>query len=381
MIERKVWLALLGLLPLSALADKDVWFDVGAGFDQQWQADSAARDDASVQHLDARFNTLWYPQGPFQFGLQYGLEQRAFLAGSATDTEPTSADFRIIDLDAALIEDDDFALYQNLDRLYGQWYSPLGDVTLGRQSIGFGLAKRFSPVDVVQPAGLRATERRYRPGVDALRWLVPLGAVSEFDLGWVFGEDELLFVRSYRQLGSATLELTALTLNQQQHLLGVGTQGSLGHWGLWQETAWLSDDSQDGWRVTLGTDRQILANVTLAFEYHFNGLGADDSADYSTVADSEFYRSGLVLPLAQHYTSLQVSGSLGALYQFQLATDTNVVDGWQLNTASLVRSLGDNTELTLALTFPVERSRQDSNNTAEFEVYPTLFSVNWSTVF
>ncbi|WP_108124681.1 hypothetical protein [Saccharospirillum mangrovi] len=369
---------LLCLLPLSALADNEVWLDVGAGFDQQWLPES---EDASVQHLEARFNTIWYPQGPFEFGVQYGLEQRAFLAGSATDTEPTTADFRLADLDAALIEDDDIALYQNLDRLYGQWYSPVGDITLGRQAIGFGLAKRFSPVDVVQPAGLRATERRYRPGVDAVRWLIPAGVVSEVDLGWVFGDDELLFARGYSQVGATSLELTALTLNREQQLYGVGAQGSLGLFGVWQETAWLTDDNEDGLRLTVGADHLIWRDIYLQFEYHFNGLGADDSDDYDGLSDSAFYRSGLVLPLAQHYASTQVVGSLGALYQFQLGTDYNLIDGSELNTASLVRSLGDNTELTLALSFPFERKKVDSNNSTEFGVYPTVFSVNWSTVF
>lgn len=380
MLERSLLAVLLSLLPLSSLAAKDVWLDVGAGFDQLWPQDSGA-DNASVQSFEARFNTLWYPQAPFEFGLQYGLEQRAFLAGSATDTEPTTADFRVADLDAALLEDDDILLYQNLDRLYGQWYSPVGDITLGRQAIGFGLAKRFSPVDVVQPAGLRATERRYRPGVDAVRWLVPAGAVSEVDLGWVFGDDELLFARGYSQVGSTSLELTALTLNQQQQLFGFGTQGAFRYWGLWQETAWLSNDDEEGLRLTLGFDQQLWADIYLQYEYHFNGLGAKDTDDYVDLANSDFYRSGLVLPLARHYGSLQLRGSLGALYQFQIGSEVNVMDGSELLTANLVRSLGDNTELTLAFTLPIERKKVDSNDSTEFGVYPTVFSVNWSTVF
>lgn len=379
MIDRRFVVVLFSWLPLSVFAAKDVWLDLGAGFDQQWQNGSG--EDASVQSLEARFNTIWYPQAPLEFGLQYGLEQRAFLAGSATDTEPTTADFRVADLDAALIEDDDVALYQNLDRLYGQWFSPVGDITLGRQAIGFGLAKRFSPVDVVQPAGLRATERRYRPGVDAVRWLIPAGAVSEIDLGWVFGDDELLFARGYSQAGSTSLEFTALTLNQEQQLYGFGAQGSYKYWGLWQETAWLTDDDEEGLRLTLGFDQQLWRDIYLQFEYHFNGLGVDDSDDYSALANSDFYRSGLVLPLARHYSSLQLVGSLGALYQFQLGSETNGNDGSQLSTASLVRSLGDNTELTVALTLPVERKGINSNSSTEFGVYPTVFSVNWSTVF
>lgn len=381
MINRRGFIVLLSLLPWSVFADNDLWLDVGAGFDQQWQAEDSPRDDASVQSFEVRFNALWYPQAPFEFGLQYGLQQGAFLVGSAGDTAPSSADFRLADLNAVLVEYDKVALYQNLDRLYGQWYGPVGDVTLGRQAIGFGLAKRFSPVDVVQPAGLRATERRYRPGVDAVRWLLPAGAVGEVDLGWVFGDDELWFARGYRQIGSTSLELTALTLNQQQQLYGFGAQGSVGRFGVWQETAWLRDDNEDGWRLTIGADHLIWRDIYLQYEYHFNGLGAKASDGYGDLADSNFYRSGLVRPLARHYTSTQVVGSLGALYQFQFGVDYNAVDGSELNTASLVRSLGDNTELTVALTIPLQRKITDSNNSTEFGVYPTVFSVNWSTVF
>jgi len=258
-IDRSLVVVLLSALPLSVFAAKDVWLDLGAGFDQQWHADSnASGEDASVQSLDARFNTIWHPQAPLEFGLQYGLEQRAILAGNATDTEPTTADFRVADLDAVLVEDDDVALYQNLDR---------------------------------------------------------------------------------------------------------------------------TDDDEEGLRLTVGFDQQLWRDIYLQFEYHFNGLGADDSDDYSELANSDFYRSGLVLPLGRHYTSVQVSGSLGALYQFQLGSETNLLDGSQLSTASLVRSLGDNTELTLALTLPAEIEKVDSNSSTEFGVYPTVFSVNWSTVF
>lgn len=367
-------------------AASDVWVDLNVGADWLGQPDySAAPDDSLVQQADARFNLLSYPSENLELGVQYGVEQRWHLQGEASTIDTGSADLRVADLDAELIESDDLAVYQNLDRLYGQLFSPVGDITLGRQAIGFGLGKRFSPVDVVQPAGLRATERRYRPGVDAARWLIPAGAVSEIDLGWVFGEDELLFARGYRQLGGASLELTALTLNQEQQLVGFGLQTSAGNWGLWQETAWLGDDDEDGWRLALGADQRPWADIYLMAEYHYNGLGAKSADGYGALNDSAFYRSGLVLPWGQHYLSLQASRAFGALYQAQLGSDINLEDGSLLGTASLVRSLGNNTDLTLAASWPLGEAPQsvddDLNYRSEFGVYPRQISVNWSTVF
>lgn len=380
--------------------DRDVWFDVSAGGDAIGYPQPKGLDDDQMppawaldQHLDGRVNASLFPGPNSELTLQYGLEQRWRFAQDEGSTDladvlqPGGSDFRYRDLDAELVasDDGDFAVYQNLDRLYGLFYTPAGTVTVGRQAISFGLAKVFSPVDVVLPSGIRAQERSYRPGVDAARWLVPFGAVSELDVGWVVGDDNLAFVRGYSAIDMWTLEATALVLNESNALFGLGTQTAVGSWGLWQELAWLDGDDESGLRWTLGVDQQVFGDVYVVAEYHYNGLG-DDGGSYSQLTDpGVFYRKGMVVPWGRHYLSVQASNPLTPLIQGQVGTTVNLLDGSALSTAALDWSVSNNSSVSVGLEWPMgtEPVVEDSvpSVSEEFGVYPSRLTVSWSTVF
>ena len=381
-------------------ADSDLWFDVSAGGNAIAYPQPEGLPEAQMppawaldQQFTGRINYLWMPGPNSEFGLQYGLEQNWRFAQDDGSTELAGAlqtggaDYRLDDLDSELIssDDGDFTLYQNLDRFYGLFYTPVGDVSVGRQAISFGLAKVFSPVDVVLPTGVQAQERDYRPGVDAARWLIPVGAVNEVDLGWVFGEDRLVFGRVYTLLGSVTVELTALSVNEENHLLGVGTQGAVGERGVWQELAWLGNEDEQGVRWTLGVDQQILDDIYVVAEYHYNGLG-DNGGPYSQVSEpSAFYQQAMVVPWGQHYLSVQASNPLTPLIQGQVGATVNLSDGSALAVAAVDWSLSDNSNLELGVEWPLAAEPNfDSGSpqiNEEFGIYPTRFTLNWSTVF
>jgi len=325
--------------------------------------------------------------------VHYGLAEQARLAQADGDDalqqalESDPANFRWWDLDDTLVDDDPVRIRQNLDRAYVRAYPGFGDITLGRQPISFGLARVYSPVDVILPTGLQAQEPDYRAGVDAVRWLVPLGAVSELDLGWVFGDDSVLFARGYTQAGRFTWEATALTVNQKHQVLGLGTQTAMGDWGLWQEMAVLATeqerDGDTGFRATLGLDQQILDEVYVVAEYHFNSLGVD--GDYADISDSGWHQTGLVSPWGRHYLSLQASKPLSPLWQASLGQAVNLSDGALLFTGALSRSMGNNSTLDLtfmhALAERPEVVDDEPRVLDEYGVYPSRIQVNWSTVF
>lgn len=383
---------LLLALPQAQAEGGDTWVDLAAGAEALLPAEVAgapAPDPAVDQRLQARFNGRWFVGRDIELGAQYALEQRWRLSGAGADSNTGTvdgADFRWRDLASEPLDSDsgdDLRLYQNLDRLYGQFYTPIGDITLGRQAISFGLAKTFSPVDVVRPAGLQARERSYRPGVDAARALIPVGAVTELDLGWVAGEDDdLAFGRAYSQVGTATLEMTALSVNASQHLVGLGTQTALGDWGLWQEAAWLADDDEDGLRATLGVDQRILDDVYVMAEYHYNGLGGEADDGYAARTDSDFYQLGLIVPWGRHYLNLQASQPLTPLLDARLGANLNLGDGSALATGGLTWNLSNNARLALDAALPFGDDPDASGVPSdEFGVYPTQVSLNWSTVF
>ncbi|MEX1216002.1 hypothetical protein [Saccharospirillum sp.] len=406
MSNRARWttVCLLGLAGLAsnALADVDVWWDLSAGAEALAYPQVEGLSDASQpptwaldQTLSGRMNLVWYSEDSLEVGMHYGLAEQARLAQAdgedalqqALETDP--ANFRWRDLDATLVDDDPVRIRQNLDRAYIRAYLGHGDITLGRQPISFGLARVYSPVDVILPSELQAQEPTYRAGVDALRWLLPLGAVTELDLGWVFGDDSVVFARGYTQINSLTWEATALSVNQTHHVLGLGTQTALGDWGLWQEMALLSTDRDsdggNGFRATLGADQQFLDDVYVVAEYHYNSLGV--RGDYADINASGWHSTGLVSPWGQHYLSLQTSKSLSPLWQASLGQSVNLSDGGVLLTGALSRSLGNNS--TLDFTFlhalaerPVVRNATSTPQALdEYGVYPSQIQVNWSTVF
>lgn len=381
-------------------ADSDLWFDVSAGGDAVGypQPEGLTEEQkppawALDQHLEGRVNFSYYPGPDSELTVQYGLEQRWRFAQDDGSTELANAlqtggaDFRGWDLDAELVESDDgeFAIYQNLDRLYGLFHTPAGTVSVGRQAISFGLAKVFSPVDVVLPTGIRAQERSYRPGVDAARWLVPIGAVSELDVGWVAGDDDLVFLRGYSTIDIWTLEATAIEMNGSNHLFGFGAQTAIGHWGVWQELAWLNGEDDGGLRWTLGADQRFLDDVYVVAEYHYNGLG-DDGGPYSQATDpGVFYQKGMVVPWGRHYLSVQASNPLTPLVQGQLGTTVNLSDGSAMSTAALDWSVSNNSSLEVGVEWPWGAEPEFDGSVPEvreeFGVYPSRITVNWSTVF
>lgn len=399
-VVASIAITVLALQARFAQAEVDVWWDLSAGAEAVAYPQVKGLPDASQppawaldQTFSGRLNLVWYPTSSLELGVHYGLAEQARLAQAEGDDalqqalESDPADFRWRDLDATLVDDDPVRVRQNLDRAYVRAYPGLGDITLGRQPISFGLARVYSPVDVILPSGLQAQEPTYRAGVDAVRWLVPLGAVSELDLGWVFGDDSVLFARGYTQISRFTWEATALAVNQEHHVLGLGTQTSIGDWGLWQEMAVLTtkreNDGGSGFRATLGLDQQILDDVYVVAEYHFNSLGVD--GDYADISDSGWHQSGLVTPWGRHYLSLQASKPLSPLWQASLGQAVNLSDGGLLLTGALSRSLSNNSTLDMTFVHALAERPDIRNAPArvndEYGVYPSLIQVNWSTVF
>lgn len=402
MPAKSLYPLLLTMSVTVATAQTDVftWTDITIGSDAYgYPRISGASSElqppqwAIDQRAEVRWNLSASLRPELEFGLHYGLAQRWRLAQddgnlSFDGLNSLGPDYRWRDLDAEIYSNDDdrLVLEQNLDRLYFLWMNDLGDLAVGRQAISFGLSRQFSPVDVVLPANIGAAERSYRPGVDAVRWLQPLGQLGELDLGWVFGGDQLAFVRSYNQLNSLVLEFTVLTVNSDYWLFGVGSQGTAGTWGWWQEAAWLSSDEDQGARLTLGVDQQVLDDLYLALEYHFNGVG-ERKADLATYQKG-LYSKGLVMPAGRHYASLMASKPITPLLYGQGAVLANLGDGGLLFNALLDYSLTNNSRLDLSVSLPLAESPtiegldlSTPQLKDEFGVYPARISVNWSTVF
>jgi hypothetical protein len=350
--------------------------------------DSAQAAETSANgQLSGYWNLLAFPSAATQVNLRYGWSaqgtaswpEQQQASSAATTADYRLADYRLEDLDAELwaSSTENLGLYQQLDALSVTWYSPFGEWVLGRQPISFGLAKFYSPIDVMQPIELIATDRSYRPGVDALRATWFLGPVSSLEAGYVMGVDRAVFGRLKAFVLDADWQLTAIQINDQYRLAAVGVQSGIGAVGLWQETAWLRASGSSDLRVTLGVDMTLFEDWYLVSELHYNGLGA--GSDYlQNAAGQGFYQIGAVLPLAQWYASVQVSYPINVLTQWSTGATLNVNDNSALFNSALAYSVSNDMALNLSAVLPLATARSLAY---EYGVYPSVFTAQLQWVF
>ena len=205
-----------------------------------------------------------------------------------------------------------FVIYQNLDRLYASVELPFADVLLGRQPIAWGNAHAVNPTDIFAPFALDALDTEDRPGVDALRMRIPLGMMSELDIGALPGEKwseetAAAFARGKFYVKQTDFALTGI-LFRQDLLLGFDMTRAIGGAGTWLEFALVQpaimEDSfeEDLYsRLSLGAE-YVFGGETYVFgEYHYNGAGESEPKNYFSLFTNRAYTQGGVYLMGEHY--------------------------------------------------------------------------------
>ena len=318
---RLAWL-LTGLLALPGLARADVNF---TGYLKSF---AIAQDSFSNPVLEAPVIYQSQNSGRFMwegFGshtvwqIHYELSPLAVsrhLETSLPTFNVGGGNYRLSDPDATLSndEEDKNLIYQNLDRFNVQFQFDIGDLTLGRQAISFGSARVINPTDIFLPFDVRTFNTEYRTGVDAIRFQRPIGQLGEIDAGLVLGDNadadnSAAFLQLRGNYKGKDLHLAMMQF-ANQHLVGVGLQGALGSAGFWFEVADVSGDVSYS-RFSMGLDYAFTGNTFAQVEYHHNGAGSNNPADYPSLADDLPYQRGGVFLLGQDYLmpmfSVQVS--------------------------------------------------------------------------
>jgi hypothetical protein len=241
---------------------------------------------------------------------------------------------------------------QNLDRINMQFNVGNGDLTIGRQAITFGAARAINPTDVFLPFDVTALNTEYRIGIDAIRYQKPLGQLSEIDVGVVFGEDgkaenSAAFLQYQTNVSGSDYQVTAIRF-AEQNLLGFGIQSSVGDFGTWLEFAAVQGDV-DYNRASIGTDYAISENLFFMVEYHYNGAGSEDTADYIFEQFTKPYEAGGVFLLGQDYLIPSLSWQKSALTTVSLQTLVNLNDQSAFTSLSIDRSISENFYMGLSI--------------------------------
>jgi len=235
----------------------------------------------------------------------------------------SAAPGRWADLEWVWIDDERLRAWHDLDRLSLTAYTPVADVTVGRQAITWGTALIFPVADLWARFSPFELDTEEKPGVDAVRILAYPASGLEVDAVVADrGErdDVSAGVRATWSLSSADLYGAAGRIWNQAMALG-GITWILDTVKLRAEAAAARDLDADAWldpRITAGVDR-IGGRWTVSAEYHFNGLGATDPEGYLTRLASEAFARGESYFLGRHYLGGLASWTVDAQERVRLS--------------------------------------------------------------
>jgi len=317
------------------------------------------------------------------------LEQGG-LATLADGLGPSPSPYRLVDLPNDLLgpgAGGTARVSQDLDRLVASLHLPFADLLLGRQPLAFGSARVLNPTDVLAPFSYRELDREERAGIDALRLRLPLGSLSEVDLGLVAGDhaqlaDSAAFARVKASL--LGLELVALgTAFQGNLLFGLDCSGELSGAGLWFETAYTlagtleeGQDEEDYLRLSLGADYNVAlrSGLYLALEYHYNGAGdADPSEALQHRLTSPAYTEGSTYLLGRHYLAAVGRHELVPLWGGSLQVLCNLEDPSASIAPAVDYNVAEEVYLDLGAFLQLGRGLTDQGTwRSEFGAYPVM---------
>ena len=273
----------------------------------------------------------------------------------------TAAPSQNIDMRSVILDRDGLYAEHDIDRLTARIFLDQASLYVGRQAIAWGNTMLFSVSDIwtkFSPFEID-TERR---GIDAIRAIIApslsweldvvvadrgpledLGAGARFTFyrprGDVFvgvakSWQEVLFMGGFaRDLDTVTLRLDAMLPVE---------------WDVPGQDAGFAAP-----RATVGVDH-FRDDWTLSAEYHFNGAGENDAADYAdNVVNTPAFGRGEVYLMGTHYVGALASYKLTELATLSLAATMNLLDPSALIAPSFGWQLAQDVDLSFGAYVPV----------------------------
>lgn len=305
------------------------------------------RDSASML---ARFRLEPTVRWGESAGLEMAVEQRvqAFTNPSGAlggfvlpSTAP--APYRVAQLDWGLATGSNGSWRLEIDRAAARLHGARGDLTIGRQAVGWGRGAMFGAVDLFSPFTPLEADREWRRGVDAVRADVKLADRASIDTVAAFGRSiaESAFATRIRgYTGRADIEVAG-GYRARDGFAGITSSAPVGDAEVHGEVAVFRTPSAAG-SLDFGVPRTIVKAVAggsyripaahgiLAYaEYHYSGFGASSSEQIvASLRDPEFlkrYLRGDTQILGRHAVAVAASYD----WSPELTLSTN----WILNPA------------------------------------------------
>ena len=261
--------------------------------------------------------------------------------------------FRSLNLERVHYEDDKASVFSEIDRLSLRWNPPGVSLTAGRQAVSWGEAFYFNVGDLFGAFPVTETNRRYKPGIDAMSAVLNLGPFSELSLVGVPAEEEdgsaaahLLF-----PFGPGTLSFTGGRV-LSDYKTGAGYTVDVGGTQVYSSLLLTrTQEDEEYSQMVVGAQRQTGPQTFLIGEIYRNGWGTTDPDQYPYLILTDEYRYGQALTLGRYNMAFQVSRQVSPLMTLTPAIFANLSDGSTLLRMDGSWSLSDLTGLTGGLFF------------------------------
>jgi hypothetical protein len=266
---------------------------------------------------------------------------------------------RTLDLQSTIVDENGAYFEHDLDRAAVNIFSPVADITIGRQAVTWGKSNLFTVGDLwtqFSPFELDTSQKR---GVDALRTLSYPGNGVEFEAIVVDrGELEDLSggVRVGWTLGRGDY-YGAIAKNYDRVWGLMGFAADLdtvrGHAELALPLEYQAGPDEDEVkltepRATIGADWFASGSFTALVEYHFNGPGTTEPGEYVAQFSSAPVTRGERYFVGKHYGGTALNYLLfDDTLTLSLAALSNLVDPSALLTPSIAYSISQNVTGTL----------------------------------
>lgn len=233
-------------------------------------------------------------------------------------------------------------------------------ITIGKQSLYWGVARVFRPLDIFN--AVNYLEPGYeRPGSNALLGYYSFGRLHSFrGIAVTSGniDNTLVGARLGTNLLANDLGFTVMhQANEKRTVIGGEIAGEmfLGYWG---EASFTWDDTVDYSKTTLGIDYTFPLAIYAMVEYFFDGSGEDDPDlyDYSKIV------SGERQTLAQQYLYLSIGLLRNPFLHPSVSTVINLTDGGLVLIPQVNYAIFDNVEIAVGSNYTIGKDESEFRN-------------------
>ncbi len=254
-------------------------------------------------------------------------------------------------LNLTTLEQDNYLLLGQVDRLTLEYQGLSSSFIFGRQQISFGASKFVSPLDVFAPNNPSSINTEERSGVDAARFKTSIGEMGEFGLGVVMGQN-LSEKKSAAFLNLKysfyNIEFEALAARYLQvNMLGLQVLKSIYGTNTWIELAYNEGQYT---RFTVGTEYQWSPRFYTAAEYHYNGAGKSEVSGYPLALAEFSFTSVSVFLLSKNYLNVLLGYQLSPLTFLSGRLTSNLLDHSYLFSLGATKSLSNNSQNDFGIT-------------------------------